>query len=170
MSEMASNWPFGHLQPKLWAKERPGVKLAVWLPTTKSQESTSFRHPNLECDTALKSSRKGLQVWFRPRPNRRLGREVKMSQSPGSPKLRQFRDSTLGVPGKSAIRVPVRWNGTENTIGRMVVTPPESGPWCVMWVQVSPWLVLTPNACRMSFNQLVLVLDAGSWPNSLISS
>jgi hypothetical protein len=26
---MASHWPFGHLQPKLWAKEGPGVKLAV---------------------------------------------------------------------------------------------------------------------------------------------
>jgi hypothetical protein len=36
---MVSHWSFGHLQPKLWAKEGPGVKLAVWLPTTKSQES-----------------------------------------------------------------------------------------------------------------------------------
>jgi len=26
---MASHWPFGHLSPKLWAKEGPGVKLAV---------------------------------------------------------------------------------------------------------------------------------------------
>jgi hypothetical protein len=26
---MASHWQFGHLQPKLWAKEGPGVKLAV---------------------------------------------------------------------------------------------------------------------------------------------
>ncbi len=23
---MASHWPFGHLSPKLWAKEGPGVK------------------------------------------------------------------------------------------------------------------------------------------------
>jgi hypothetical protein len=42
--------------------------------------------------------------------------------------------------------------------------------WCVLWVRVSPWLVPTPNACRMTSNQLVLVLNAGSWPNSLISS
>jgi len=41
MSKMASHEPFGHLQPKLWAKEGPGVKLAVWFPTIKSQESTS---------------------------------------------------------------------------------------------------------------------------------
>ncbi len=44
---MASHWPFGHLQPKLWAKEGPGVKLAVWLPTTKSPESTSSWPPNV---------------------------------------------------------------------------------------------------------------------------
>jgi hypothetical protein len=118
----------------------------------------------------LESSWRRIQVWFRPRPNRRSGREAMMSQSPGSPKPGQFRDSTLGVLGKSAIRMQVRWRGTENTIGRMVVAPPESGPWCVMWVRVSPWLVLTPNACRLSSNQLVLVLDAGLWPNSLISS
>jgi len=24
---MASHWPFGHLSPKIWAKEGPGVKL-----------------------------------------------------------------------------------------------------------------------------------------------
>jgi hypothetical protein len=81
---------------------------------------------------ALESSRRELQVWFRPRPDRRLGREDRMSQSPESPKPGQFRDSTLGVSGKSAIRVQVRGSGTKNTIGRMVVTPPEPGPWCVM--------------------------------------
>jgi hypothetical protein len=170
MSEMASHWSFGHLQPKLWAKEGPGVKLAVWLLTTKSRESTRSRHALGKCDTALESSRRGLQVWFRPRPHRRLGREAMMSQSPGSPKPGQFRDCTLGVPGQTTTWVWVRRSNAENTIGRMVVTPPEPGPWCVMWVRVSPWLVLTPNACRMSSNQLVLVLDAGSWPNSLIFS
>jgi hypothetical protein len=43
MSEMASHEPFGHLQNKLWLKEGSGVKLAVWLPTTKSRESTRCR-------------------------------------------------------------------------------------------------------------------------------
>jgi hypothetical protein len=170
MSEMASHWSFGHLQPKLWAKEGPGVKLAIWLPNTKSQESTRSQCALGECGTALKRSRRGLQVWFRPRPDRTLGRQARMSQSPENPKSGQFWDSTLGVPGKSAIRMQVRRRGTENTIGRMVVAPPELEPWCVMLVRVSLWLVPTPNACRMSFNQLVLVLDAGSWPNSLISS
>jgi len=63
---MPSHWQFGHLQPKLWAKEGPGVKLAIWLPTTKSRESISSRPPNWECDTSLERSRRGLQLWFRP--------------------------------------------------------------------------------------------------------
>ncbi len=29
ISKMPSHWEFGHLSPKLWAKEGPGVKLAV---------------------------------------------------------------------------------------------------------------------------------------------
>ncbi len=57
-------WPrIGHLDifsPKLWAKEGSGVKLAVWLPTTKSRESMPSRHPIWECDIALKSSQQGL--------------------------------------------------------------------------------------------------------------
>ncbi len=114
---MASHQSFGHFQPKLWAKEGPGVKLAIWLPTIKSRESTRSQCALEECNAALERSWRGLQVWFRPCPDRRLGRETMMSQSPGSPKPRQFRDSTLGVPGKSAIRMQVRRRGTKNTIG-----------------------------------------------------
>jgi hypothetical protein len=61
---MTSHWSFGHLQPKLWAKEGPGVKLAVWLPTSKSRESTSSWHLIWECNMALERSRRGLQLWF----------------------------------------------------------------------------------------------------------
>jgi hypothetical protein len=38
MSKMALHEPFGHLQPKLWAKEGSKLKLAVWLLTTKSRD------------------------------------------------------------------------------------------------------------------------------------
>jgi hypothetical protein len=82
---MASHWTFGHLSPKLWAKEGPGVKLAVWLPTIKSLESTSSRPPNWECDTSLERSRRGLQVWFRPRRDQTWQLGVMSSQRPGTP-------------------------------------------------------------------------------------
>jgi hypothetical protein len=39
MSEMGLHDPFGYLKHKLWPKEGPGVKLAIWLVTIKSQES-----------------------------------------------------------------------------------------------------------------------------------
>jgi hypothetical protein len=170
---MALHWSFGHLKPKLWAKEGPGVKLSVWLPTTKSQESTHSWRALGECDTSLKRSGQGLQDWFRPRPDPRSGWEVMVVQSPGSPietHSGQLRDSISGVPGKCDIRMQVPWRVTEHTIGSMVVASPEPGPWCVLWVWVSSWLVLAPNACRMNSNQLVLVLNAGSWPSNLISS
>jgi hypothetical protein len=82
---MASHWSFGHLQPKLWAKEGSGVKLAVWLLTIKSQESSSSRHPIWECDMTLKISWQGLQLWFRPCCDRTLQSRVMAVQSYGTP-------------------------------------------------------------------------------------
>jgi hypothetical protein len=82
---MPSHWQFGHLQPKLWAKEGPGVKLTIWLPTTKSQESTSSWRPIWACDMALKRSRRGLQLWFRLRCNPTPQSGVMEVQSSGSP-------------------------------------------------------------------------------------
>jgi hypothetical protein len=77
MSKMASHEPFGRLQHKLWLKERPGVKLAVWIPTTKNRESTQSRCVQVKCDTPLESS-------WRPRPNQSSGGEVMNAQNPRS--------------------------------------------------------------------------------------
>jgi hypothetical protein len=82
---MPSHWQFGHLQLKLWAKEGPGVKLPVWLPTTKSQESTSSWRPIWACDMALERSQRGLQLWFRPRCDPTLQSGVMVVQSSRSP-------------------------------------------------------------------------------------
>ncbi len=90
MSKMASHEPFEHLQPKLWAKEGPGVKLVVSLPTTRSRESTFSRHLHKECDRALESSRGELQLWFRTHSNQRSKLADKSSQSPGSPTRNSF--------------------------------------------------------------------------------
>jgi hypothetical protein len=90
ISKMASHEPFGHLQHKLWLKERSGVKLVVWLPTTKSQESTWSWCVHVTCDTSLERSQGELQVCFRSRPNRRPGWEVMNAQSPRSPNRDNF--------------------------------------------------------------------------------
>ncbi len=59
-------------------------KLAVWLPTTKSQESTRPRCVQVECNTPLESSRGELQVCFRPCLNQRSEPGVMSFQSPKS--------------------------------------------------------------------------------------
>jgi hypothetical protein len=102
MSKMALHEPFGHLQPKLWAKEESGVKLAVWFPTTKSKESTWIRRLQEECNMKLESSQRELQDCFRPHPNPRSEQEVMDAQSPGSPN----RDSFGTPPWESREKVP----------------------------------------------------------------
>jgi len=149
---MPSHWAFGYLSPKLWAKEGPGVKLAVWLPTTKSRESTSSRSRNWECDTSLKRSRRGLQVWFRPRCNPILQSGVMSSQSPGTPPRTisgQFRDSIPGLhfgsPG-NLCHLDVAPTGRRRVYyreyGGGILPSPGRGESCD---PKCPWLVPTPN-------------------------
>jgi hypothetical protein len=121
-------WPrIGHLDicsSSYGQKEGSGVKLAVWLPATKSRESTHSRRALGECDTSLERSRRGLQYWFILRPDPRSGRGVMAVQSPGSPTgthSGQLRDSISGVPGKSDIRMPLPRVNAEYTIGSKVV-------------------------------------------------
>jgi hypothetical protein len=81
---MGSHGPFGHMQHKLCQKERSLVKLAIWLSTTKSQESTRPRCLQVECDTLLESSRWRLQLCFKPHRDQRSAYEVMHPQSPGT--------------------------------------------------------------------------------------
>jgi hypothetical protein len=82
--EQKKGLPFGHLKHKLWSKERLGVRLAVWLPTIKSWESTQFPGVQVECDIPLKRSWRGLQLCFRPHHNRRSVHEVMGPQGCGN--------------------------------------------------------------------------------------
>jgi hypothetical protein len=97
MSKMALHESFGYLQHKLWSKEGPGVKLAIWLPTTKNQESTWPWCVQAKCNRPLESSQRELQVCFGPHPNQRSEWGVKSCQSPGSLNPRQFQNS-FGTP------------------------------------------------------------------------
>jgi hypothetical protein len=158
---MALHEPFGHLQPKLWAKEGLGVKLTIWLPTTKSQEPTFSLCPILECDMAFESSRGELQLWFRPRLDRTLQSGVMSSQSPGTP----TRDSFGTPPWESREKVPFGCSLGE--LQRILY----GGRW---WLPPSPgrgesseskcpWLVPTPKGVpKCELTLLWLVLDADS--------
>jgi hypothetical protein len=78
---------FGHLQHKLWPKERSWVKLTIWLPTTESQESTWFPYVQVVCNMSLESSWRWLQLQFRTHPDRRFPQEVIVLQNCGAPGL-----------------------------------------------------------------------------------
>jgi hypothetical protein len=160
--------PFGHLQPKLWAKEGPGVKLAIWLPTTKSSESTSFRLLQKECDMALKRSQGELQRWFRPHSNRSWQSGDMSSQS-------------LGTSTRDSFGTPL-WESREKkpfgcSLGGELQSILYGGRW---WLPPSlgrgessvskcPWLVPTPKGvpeCELTL--LWLVLDADSCEISFV--
>jgi len=68
--------PFGHFKHKLWPKEGPRIKLAIWLPTTKNQESPQFPWVRVECDILLKSFQQRLQLCFKPHLNRMSSRKI----------------------------------------------------------------------------------------------
>jgi len=144
MPKMASHGPFRHLQPKLWAKEGLGVKLPVWLPTTKSRESTSSWHRLKECDTALESSRLDIQLWFRPRPDPSLGRGAMSVQSPGTPTRDSFGTPTWEPREKEPFGCSLRGETQRILYGGRWWLPPSlgRGESCV---SECPWFVPTPK-------------------------
>jgi len=95
MSKMALYEPFGYLQPKLWAKERPRVKLEVWF-------LTFIQRLQEECDMALESPQRDLQDCLKLHPNPRSEQEVMDAQSPES----LNRDSFGTTPWEFREKVP----------------------------------------------------------------
>jgi hypothetical protein len=83
--------PFEHLKHKLWPKERPRVKLAIWLSTIKSQESTRFPCVQVACNIPLESSWWRLQLCFRLYFNQRSTHKIMGPKVVGVP--------TLGISG-----------------------------------------------------------------------
>jgi hypothetical protein len=115
--------PFEHLKHKLWWKEGRGVKLVVWLPTTKSWKSPRFPCVQVVCNIPLKSSWQELQIFFRLHFNWRSTNKIM------GPKV--ARVPTLGIsgdPGQNDIWVLVPWPSTKYTIrGKAVTSPPSPG-------------------------------------------
>jgi hypothetical protein len=168
---MPLHWSFGHLQPKLWAKEGSEVKLTIWPPTTKSQKSTSSQRPNWECNMKLERPQRWLQLWFRPCCNQTPQSGVMSSQSLETPTETvsgQFRDSNMEVLGKCVIWMQLLRGAAKNTTWGKVVVSLESGPWWVLWVKVPvacsniqrcPQCEITPmwlvSGCRFKLEPLV---------------
>jgi hypothetical protein len=141
MSKMGSYCSFGHLKHKLWPKEGSGVKLAIWLPTTKSRESTRFPCVQMACNILLESFRQGLQLCFKPHLNQRSTRKVMAPQSCESPNTKNH----LDVGPMERCRVYYKREGSGF---------PQ------VWAVVSlvcpcyPWLVLAPKVFQLRTNHL----------------
>ncbi len=83
-------WAIWTSTTQVMVERRSEVKPAIWLPTTKSRESTRSRCVQMECNTPLESSWGELQVFIRPHPNLRFEPRVMSSQSPRSPNRDSF--------------------------------------------------------------------------------
>jgi hypothetical protein len=156
MPKMALHWPFGHLQPKLWAKEGPGIKLPVWLPTIKSQESIFSQCRLKECNMALKSSRQELQLWLRPCPDPSLGRRATSVQSSRTPTRDSFGTPTWESREKKPFGCSLSGELQSILYGGRWWLPPESGPWWVLCVKVPLAWPNTQRCSRMLTNLLVV--------------
>jgi hypothetical protein len=154
---MGSHRPFGHLKHKSWPKERSGIKLAIWLPTIKSQELTQFPRIEATCDISFQSSQQGLQLCFRPHCNQRSTSEVMRPQSHKSPNCGNFGTPTT-ILGQKPIWMWPSWKCAKYTIRGKVVASPKFGPWWVLWVQDCLWFILAPIVFQLCINHLVLVL------------
>jgi hypothetical protein len=131
MSKMASHEPFGCLQPKLWAKERPGVKTASLRENDSGPEKVRNWPDLLGCRQRAtyhwKALDKGYNFFLRSHCNQRSVEEVMRPQSPGSPCWQDFGTPTRESQERKAIWMPTPWRVTEYTIRGKVVTSPSPG-------------------------------------------
>ncbi len=153
---MGSHDAFGHLKHNIWPKEKPEVKLTIWLLTTKSRESTRFPYVQVVCDIPLEISWRGLQLFFKPHRNWRFAHKAMGHQNHGSPNFENFTESHLGVSGQNAIWMWPLWRDTIYTIRGKVVASSKSGPWWVLWIQGCLWLVLASKVLKLCTNQCVV--------------
>jgi hypothetical protein len=80
---MPSHWQFGHLQPKLWAKEGPGVKLGIdAFPTSDLSVRHGVGKISTRAITSVQTS----------------SRSKSAVESYGGSKFRKSRRDNFGIP------------------------------------------------------------------------
>ncbi len=162
MFKMGFYCSFWHLKHKLWPKEGSGVKLAIWLPTKKSQELTRFTCLQMVYNIPLKSSQRGLQLFFRPHFDLRYARKVMGLQSRESPNLGNFGTSTWESQDKKPFgcgpveRCRVYYKGEGGGFPQVRAVVSLMCPCCL-------WLVLTLKVLQLCTNHLVWVLCRPMW-------
>jgi hypothetical protein len=158
MFKTGSHDSFRYLKHKLWPKERPGVKLAIWLLTTKSQESTRF--PCVQ-DIIGKFSTRAKNL-LQTISIRRLHAKLWAPKSCESPNFGNF-GLPLGSPG-------TKWHLDVGLVKRhKVYYKGEGGGFPQVQAVVSlvslscQWLILASKVLQLCTNHLVLVLCRSVW-------
>ncbi len=164
MFKMGSHYSFGHLKYKLWPKEGLGVKLAIWLPTRKSWESTWFTVCRWRATYRWKALDEGYNFSLDCISIRGL-----LAKLWGS--------KMVGIPTWAISRLPLGSHRTKNLldVGPMercrVYYKGEGGGFAQVRAVMSlvcpccPWLVLTPKVLQLRINHLVWVLCKPVWVN-----
>jgi hypothetical protein len=144
MVKMRSYYPFEYLKHKLWPKEKLRIKMSMWLPTTKSQESPWFTCVQKACHILFKIFQRRLQLFFQPHLKWRSSQEIMGVQSGES-----FNFGNYGIPNlesqeKYHLGVAPMANRKKHHKGKVVASP-KSGSWWVLWVCVCLWFIYAPK-------------------------
>ncbi len=146
--------PFGHLKHRLWPKERPRVKLAIWFFTIESQKLTQFPCVQVVCDIPLNFLDEGYNCTLNLILIR--GLHVKL----WAPKIAKV--PIVGVLGL-ALRSPrTKWHLGAGSMARHIIyykregggLPPKSGPWWVLWIYVCSWFIHAPKCSNYALTNL----------------
>jgi len=162
MSKMGSHHPFGHLKHKLWPKERPGIKLAIWFPITKNRELTQFPYVQVACHISLESSQQGYNF-------------ASNFISIGGLHTKLWGSKVAEIPILAISGLPLGSPGTKSHLDvgfverHIIYYKGEGGGFPQVRAVVSlvspscPWLVLTPKVFQLCTKHLVLVLCNSLW-------
>jgi hypothetical protein len=154
MFKMGLHDPFGHLKHKLWPKEGPKVKLAIWLPTTKSWESPWFLYVQVVCHIPLEIYRQRIQFCFKLHLNWKFAHKLWAPEVTGVP--------TLGILGLPFGSRKTKWHlGAGPVIRHKVYYNEEGGgfPQVLAVVSLVNLCLFVTHSCTKMFqlrtNQLV---------------
>jgi len=160
---MASHWPFGHLSPKIWAKEGPGVKL-----DSRPLKVGNRPFPDVQIESAIrrwKDLDEGYKFGLDLVAIRPGSRELWAPKVPGL-HMGQFRDNFGTSTWESHEKEPFGCN-----LGRASQRILYGGRW---WLPPSPrhgvscgpkcsWLVPTPKGVpECELTTWVVCFDANS--------
>jgi hypothetical protein len=156
--------PFRYLKPKLWPKKGPGVKLSIWLLTTKGRELPWFSYIQVTCQMSLESSWWKIQLCFRSHLNQTSTQKVM------GPKI--ARVLTSRILGVSQVGSPMtKWHLGASLVARHIEQykgegggfPPKFELWWVLWVRVARDSSVHQKCSNYTLTNLLFGLCKSVW-------